>query len=101
MIAVEYEVPVRRELEPGEQLLWSGQPRRGVAFGPKDLPAFIFSLFWCGLAIFWETSVTLTVVHHRSKMGWFGVLCGIPFVAPGLYIAAGRFVVDTFQRART
>jgi hypothetical protein len=100
MNTMEYEVPARKELEPGEQLLWAGQPRRGVSFGAKEVPRFIFSLFWCGFAIFWETSVVLSARQRQPIHGFF-VLWGIPFVVIGLYMVIGRFFVEAWQRART
>jgi hypothetical protein len=54
-----------------------------------------FSLMWCGIAFFWEWSVL------KDKGPLFFKLWGIPFVVVGLYLVAGRFVVDALIREKT
>jgi hypothetical protein len=85
---------IRQELGPQEELLWSGQPGRGIILRASDAMMIPFSLMWGGFAIFWETMVI------RSNAPIFMQLWGIPFVACGLYMIAGRFFVDAWQRAR-
>jgi hypothetical protein len=87
--------PLNQQLDPGERLLWSGKPLGGIRFRPQDAFLIPFSLLWCGLAIFWEVSVT------RSRAPIFFMMWGIPFVLVGLYIVFGRFLFDAWNRSRT
>jgi hypothetical protein len=82
-------------LDPGEHLLWSGQPRTGIRLRAQDAFLIPFSMFWCGFAIFWETSVV------RTGAPFFFMLWGVPFVLFGLYFVFGRFLTDARGRART
>jgi hypothetical protein len=90
------ETIIRRELGPGERLLWCGRPRQGIAFRRADFVMVPFSLMWGGFAFFWEYSVL-----SMGKAPIFFALWGTPFVLIGIYIIAGRFFVDAKQRERT
>jgi hypothetical protein len=83
------------ELTAGERLLWAGHPRRGVRFTAADLFLVPFSLLWCGFALFWEKAALDSDAPLLFKL-W-----GLPFVAIGLYLVFGRFVVDTARRKKT
>jgi hypothetical protein len=74
---------------------WTGSPATGVLFRTSDLYIVPFTFVWAGFTFYWEF---LTV----SRGGFsFASLWGAAFVLMGLYITAGRFVVDCYQRAHT
>jgi hypothetical protein len=61
-------------------------------------------MMWCGFAIFWEASVL--GLTGFGKVGGGGAplifkLWGLPFVAVGIYLVAGRFVHDAWRRSRS
>jgi len=79
----------------GERIAWRGQPGRGLVFTGRDLLLVPFSLAWCGFAIFWTFAAT--------SMGGPGFLTlwGAMFIVAGLYLVAGRFLVDAWIRSGT
>jgi hypothetical protein len=87
-----------RLLLPSEKLLWTGKPGGGLLFSRMDFILIPFSLLWGGFAIFWEYQV-ITMPHARQSA--FFILWGIPFIALGLYVTVGRFVVDAYARSKT
>lgn len=81
----------------GERILWSGQPKQGLALSGKDSLLIPFSLLWGGFAIFWNIAVW-SFPDADQGPDWFFRLWGLPFLIVGLYIMIGRFWHDARLR---
>jgi hypothetical protein len=99
---------IEPRLDPGEKLLWAGQPKQGVRLQPQDVFLIPFSLFWGGFAFVWETIAILGVLgflspHHNggAPEAMIMPIFGIPFVLIGLYLIVGRFFYDAASRRKT
>ena len=89
------------QLDSGERLLWSGQPRGGVRLRSQDVYLIPFSIFWGGFAIFWEFGAWSATSKAHNPEGTIFPLFGVPFVLVGLYLIFGRFFADAHIRAKT
>lgn len=85
---------VRRQLLLGEQVIWEGRPSSGLVLRPIEAFLIPFSLLWGGFAVFWNAQVWTTEAPLPFK------LFGLPFLAIGLYVIIGRFLVDMRIRRR-
>ncbi len=83
------------ELNPGERIIWSGQPQQGLVFRAMDWFLIPFSLLWGGFALFFEFSMVTGGAPPVATVA------GIPFALMGIYAIFGRFFVDLAQRRRT
>jgi hypothetical protein len=103
--AVRKQSPIEGLLSPGEKVLWSGQPPRGLLILRRaDLFIIPFFVFWTGFACFWELSVLAIFLSGGANVAGPGIcmpLFGLPFVAIGLFMLGGRFVGDVLARRRT
>jgi hypothetical protein len=85
----------RDELNPGEKLIWSGQPKQGFLLRPADALIIPFSLLWGGLMIFLFFGSLSGPASDLSQ------LCFFPFFVITLYYIFGRFAFDAVQRSKT
>jgi hypothetical protein len=91
--------PFQSYLLPGERISWTGQPKQGLALGPRDGLLIPFSLLWGGFALFWNVGVW-TFPKTGQGIDWFMRLWGLPFLVAGLYFIMGRFFHDAAIRKR-
>ncbi|HET7466268.1 MAG TPA: PH domain-containing protein, partial [Candidatus Dormibacteraeota bacterium] len=91
---------LQAELQPDEQLLWTGRPDANRLFTWLDLYLVPFSLFWTGFAIFWESLALYGAVRAGAEAAFFP-LFGLPFIAIGFYLLFGRFLVKRYSRRHT
>ncbi len=86
---------LEREVSGTERLLWWGRPLAGVRVRGSDAVGIPFGMMWGGFALYWEA----TVIRRGAPLIF--QLWGLPFVAVGLYLIAGRFFLDAWRRSRT
>lgn len=92
-------------LDPGERLLWEGEPAAGIRIRGSDIAQSVFGLFFGGFAIFWVTMAS-SMTSGQSMPGDMGIfqffpLFGVPFVLVGAYMVFGQYVWKAFVRGRT
>ncbi len=81
------------ELRLGERVLWAGQPQ-GSLLTTADATVIPFSLVFLGFVAF-------GIQHSLSADTWPFPLFLLPFLAVGLYLSIGRFVVKAMGRRKT
>jgi hypothetical protein len=81
------------ELEPGERVLWSGAPRKGLAFRSAD---------------FLQVPISLIIVYVLAKQFRYMSFAGPVDVAIAtvitlavFYVTVGRFFFDAYRRGKT
>lgn len=95
---------LRKRLMPGERLLWSGRPRRGIVLTMIDWFQIPFSIVWC--AFVWLLLVRPIYLYATSVTpGAPPDIIEIPaaavFTLAGAYFTVGRFIVNMVYRERT
>lgn len=100
-------------LDPGERILWQGQPDGTVVW--KDIAQLqsLMGVFFTGFAIFWIAMAGSMTGSMPTGSGGYGQpsgppaifrlfpLFGIPFVLVGLNMLVGRLFVDAWKRRHT
>ena len=85
------------QLAPGETILWRGGPAPGLRFSTGDIFAIPFTLFWLGTVAAIGIGIGTADNGRADPIGW---LIFPVFLAVGLYMLIGRFVVDIITRKR-
>ena len=85
---------VTEELEPDEQIIWTGQPDTKKLFTRADIFLVPFTLLWTGMPVFMVTT---------TRNIPFSIFMILPlfFIVIGMYITFGRFIVKTYRKKRT
>ncbi|PIV76163.1 MAG: hypothetical protein COW55_02820 [Rhodobacteraceae bacterium CG17_big_fil_post_rev_8_21_14_2_50_65_11] len=89
-------------LEPGERILWQGQPRRNIDWSGLVNPMTLMGVFFTGFSLFWIAMAFAMTVGTDAPFPFnFFPLFGLPFLLIGLWMLGGRLVVDAWLRGRT
>ncbi|NLH79612.1 MAG: PH domain-containing protein, partial [Phyllobacteriaceae bacterium] len=64
----------RSDLLPGERVLWSGAPARGLMFRASDLLLLPFGVMFTAFSLFWEWMA----IENEAPL--FFRFWGVPFV---------------------
>ncbi len=81
---------VDAELEPGERVIWSGQPIPS-RYARMTLPIVLFGIPWTAFALFWMAGASGFKVPDFSKGFDVFPLFGIPFVLIGFGLLSSPF----------
>jgi hypothetical protein len=87
-------------MSPGERVLWSGAPPRGLIPRASDLFFVPFSIVWASGAMIAVFSMTRRPPAAGAPVPFF-YLFALLFAVVAVYITVGRFMVDIWLRART
>ena len=86
---------IKRALFKDEVILWQGKPRLGIVFRQNDWLFVPFSIAWTSVAFHFEYS------NLSTSGSAFMSLFDLVFVIIGIYLTAGRFLVDAVIRRNT
>ena len=86
---IAYDIPpdlqdaVRRELDPGEEVMWSAMPRPKY-FTAQTVGMFLFAIPWTAFAVFWVAAASRFEVPQFNRGFDLFPLFGVPFILVGL-----------------
>jgi hypothetical protein len=94
------------ELLRHEEIVWQGKPEASALFTRGDVFLVPFGITWGGFALAWEALVLVALLSGEDKAAnggslWFMAVFGLIFVAVGLYMLVGRFLVKRWSKAKT
>jgi hypothetical protein len=88
-------------LEPGETVLWQGQPRPGVSFAGFDLRRTLFGIVFLGFALFWVVGAAGATGDAPFLMRFLFPAAGLLFVFQGARLAGGDRLWQAWVRKHT
>jgi hypothetical protein len=94
----EAEATISQELLPNEKLLWCDKPQTGIKFRRKDIALIPFSILWC-VGVGYQLNL-FNSLNFGTPVLFFQVFQGV-FALVGVYLLAGRFIIDNLQRGKT
>jgi hypothetical protein len=86
---------------PGEKILWSGAPAQGLLLTSRDWFMIPFSLLWGGGVLFALFAAAMRQQQTDPVALVFPLVFLSVFGLVGLYIVAGRFLLDAWVRRAT
>lgn len=86
-------------LEPGERVLWQGQPDRNLDWSDMDRRQVLFGLVFAAIAMFWTIGVLTATAGTTAALVM--PLFGLVFLAIGLHKAGGSVFLAAWQRRGT
>lgn len=87
-------------LEPGERVIWQGQPDPTPEFDRLRPGRVITGLAVTGFALFW-TFLASGAVATEGLIGWIFPMFGLFFVVLGVRQAGADLLIDAWRRRRT
>ena len=88
-------------LEPGETILWQGQPERGIVWRDALSPLGLFGVVFTGFSLFWILAAASMLAEGPGFPFTLFPLFGLPFLLVGLFLMGGHVVLDAYVRATT
>ena len=88
-------------LEPGETVLWQGQPRPGVSFAGLDLRRTLFGILFLGFSLFWVVASASATDDAPLPVQILFPAAGLLFVFQGARLAGGDRLWQAWVRRHT
>jgi hypothetical protein len=83
--------------DPAERVLWAGRPRQGIVLRSSDWVSIPFAAVW----LYFVVGIFTTTASSAASAPFPFEVMPFFFVAVGLYLLVGRFIVEAWQRANT
>lgn len=91
-------------LDPGERLLWEGEPAKGLRINGAAITKSLFGIPFLAFALFWTYGASdsfSTFLAPTLGFKTFFPMFGILFILVGLYMLVGQYFWGAYKRGRT